>query len=151
MSEHLSDGETVNGKKEGPWTTFYANGNKRSEGAYKAGQRHGPWTYYHQTGGIDYTAEFNQGKNVGRTVSYYPNGNKECEGQFNEYRGKSSDGKKTGPWTYYAEDGKTVWRVITYKNGSRAQPDEHPLGRCPHCDKVRKTLADQCPDCGDDY
>ena len=27
----LSEGKTANGKKEGYWITYYANGNKRSE------------------------------------------------------------------------------------------------------------------------
>ena len=34
MSEHLSDGQMVDGKKEGYWTAYYANGNKRSEGTF---------------------------------------------------------------------------------------------------------------------
>ncbi len=32
-----------------------------------------------------------------------------------------------------AEDGRAVWRVITYKNGSRTKDDELPLGFCPKC------------------
>jgi antitoxin component YwqK of YwqJK toxin-antitoxin module len=44
MSEHLSDGQIINGKKEGDWVAYYANGNKKSEGAFKNGQKEGKWT-----------------------------------------------------------------------------------------------------------
>jgi ABC-type ATPase with predicted acetyltransferase domain len=51
----------------------------------------------------------------------------------------------------YAEDGKTIWRVITYKNGSRAKDDELPLGTCPNCDKVVESPEwETCPKCGAD-
>jgi hypothetical protein len=39
--------------------------------------------------------------------------------------GKYLDGEKYGVRiTYYAHDGETIWRKITYKRGSRTQPDE---------------------------
>ena len=46
----------------------------------------------------------------------------------------SADGRKEGVWLCYEEDGETIWRVITYKKGgSRAKPDEYPLGTCDVC------------------
>ena len=41
--------------------------------------------------------------------------NKNRPGNSTNYRGKGSDGRKTGTWTFYATDGETVWRRITYK------------------------------------
>lgn len=151
MAGPLEEGETTDGQKEGPWTTHYANGNKRSEGTYKNGLRHGDWTYYHKSGGVDHTVSFNEGKHVGDTVSYYEDGKLRQRGQYNEFRGKSTDGKKTGPWYFYAEDGKTLWRIITYKNGARSKKDEHPLGDCPECGTMRETVAETCPSCGEAY
>jgi antitoxin component YwqK of YwqJK toxin-antitoxin module len=151
MANALEEGKEVHGKKHGPWTVYYANGNKRSQGVYKEGQRHGDWNYYHKSGGVDYTVSFKEGKNIGSTVSYYEGGKLKQKGQYNEFRGKSTDGKKTGPWTFYAEDGKTVWRIITYKNGARAQADEHPLGHCTFCGKVRQTAKPECSFCGEEY
>lgn len=42
MSEYLDDGQIIDGKKEGYWITYYANGNKRSQGAYKDGKKRRP-------------------------------------------------------------------------------------------------------------
>ena len=70
-------------------------------------------------------------------------------GQCNTYAGKWSDGKKTGSWTYYAEDGETVWRVITYKNGSRTKEADMLLGSCPQCNHyVQSPEWEICPKCG---
>ena len=62
----------------------------------------------------------------------------------------SADGRKEGVWLYYEEDGETVWRIITYKKGgSRAKPDEYPLGTCDVCGEGRRsTGGDTCPKCG---
>ena len=57
--------------------------------------------------------------------------------------GKSYDGKKEGPFYNYEEDGKTMWLIITYKRGgSRAKPDEYPLGVCDVCGEVRRLAVD---------
>ena len=38
-------------------------------------------------------------------------------------------GKKEGAFYGYEDDGETVWHIVTYKKGgSRAKPDEYPLG-----------------------
>ena len=42
MANSLTTGEIVDGKKHGYWVTYYANGNKRSEGAYIHGEKDGP-------------------------------------------------------------------------------------------------------------
>ena len=59
-------------------------------------------------------------------------------------------GRKEGVWLCYEEDGETVWRIITYKKGgSRAKPDEYPLGTCDVCGEGRRsTGGDTCPKCG---
>tara|TARA_Y100000758_G_C15832379_1_gene342461 strand:+ start:413 stop:586 length:174 start_codon:yes stop_codon:yes gene_type:complete len=50
-----------------------------------------------------------------------------------------------------AEDGRAVWRVINYKNGSRTKYDELPLGSCPKCDMtVESETWEACPKCGAD-
>jgi rRNA maturation protein Nop10 len=43
-----------------------------------------------------------------------------------------------------------VWLIITYKRGgSRAKPDEYPLGVCDVCGEVRRLAwKDTCPKCG---
>ena len=44
MSEYLNDGQIIDGKKEGCWITYYANGNKRSRGHRRVVKRRGSGT-----------------------------------------------------------------------------------------------------------
>ena len=148
----VSDGETVNNRKEGLWITYYANENKRSEGSYKADVKEGKWIQYHQNGKKQSEGTFVDGVYAGKYISYHKNGKKNLEGLYYEYTGKSTDGKKVGEWKYFDTDGKTVWRVITYKRGARTKADDHPLGECVGCGKPRKSMVhDKCPSCGEIY
>ena len=115
---------TLKGKKHGLWITYYANGNKRSEGAYKHGEKHGPWTQYHKNGNIGSKAMFHEGHYTGLYQTFHDNGKLEREGLYNPIRGNSADGTKDGEWRSYQRDGKTVWRIITYKRVARACEDQ---------------------------
>ena len=106
----MADGKENNGKKEGKWTTFYANGNIRSEGTYKSGVKQGKWVQYHKNGKKKNEGVLVNGHYVGRYVSYYPNVKKRAPGgDYYEYTGKSTDGKKVGEWLFYDCDGKKKW------------------------------------------
>lgn len=124
--ESLATGgnRTADGAKDGPWLTYYADGTKRSEGAYRSGVKHGKWVQYHKNGNVASEATFHEGKYVGRYRAFHDNGKLEMEGTYNPIRGNSADGTKEGEFRYYNTDGKTCWRIITYKRGSRAKPDE---------------------------
>src|SRR5690606_1583737 len=39
-------GADGNYRRQGPWTYWYENGQKRAEGAYKDDKQEGPWTYW---------------------------------------------------------------------------------------------------------
>ena len=119
-----------------------------NEGKLKDGKKHGKWTRYHKDGSRAVVCHMND-IYTGEISAYWPDGTLKQTGQFNTYAGKWSDGKKTGHWTYYAEDGETVWRVITYKNGSRTKEDDMPLGSCPQCNHyVQSPEWEICPKCG---
>ena len=150
MAKSLADGEIVNGKKHGYWVTYYANGFKRSEGRYIAGEKEGLWIQYYKNGNKATEATFRDGKHEGEYIGYNENGNLGMKGFYPKHVGKSYDGRKEGAWYYYEEDGETVWRIITYKKGgSRAKPDEYPLGVCDVCGEGRRLKwKDTCPRCG---
>jgi antitoxin component YwqK of YwqJK toxin-antitoxin module len=112
------------GERHGRWVTFYADGAKRSEGTFDHGVKHGKWVLYWPNGKKQSVATFDHGKYTGKYVCYHVNGNKKWEGRYNPIRGDSADGTKDGVWKCYQSDGKTVWRIITYKRGSRTKPDE---------------------------
>lgn len=150
MANSLTTGEIVNGKKHGYWVTYYANGFKRSEGRYLAGKKEGLWIQYHKNGNKASEAFFRDGKYEGVYMAYHENGNLGMSGSYPKHVGKSYDGKKEGAWHWYEEDGETMWRIITYKKGgSRAKPDEYPLGVCDVCGEGKRLKwGDTCPRCG---
>lgn len=122
----MRNGEFVDGKKDGPWVSYYANGNKMSEGAYRRGEKEGRWMQYWSNGNVKSVADFVGGKFVGYYVCYYENGNKQWEGYYNPIRGNSADGTKEGAWLTYDPETGDVVRRITYRRGSRTKRDEAP-------------------------
>ena len=89
------------------------------EGDFKDGKKHGPWTLYYPNGNKKSEATFSEGKYVGLYTSFHPNGNRRWQGRYNEITGTSADGTKDGVWLDYAEDGETVKRRMTYKRGAK--------------------------------
>lgn len=120
----MEDGEIIDGKKEGRWVSYYANGNLQREGSYKNGKKDGLWIQYWPNGNKKSEATFVEGKYSGLYTSYHPNGKRCYQGRYNEFQGVPADGTKEGVWNDYADDGETVRRRITYHRGSRARPDE---------------------------
>ena len=108
MASHLEDIEYKNGKKHGPWVLYYADGGKRREGAFDIGKKTGKWVEYHRNGQPASINHYQENQLTGDHVAYYENGKRKQTGQFNEYRGKSTDGRKTGTWTFYATDAELI-------------------------------------------
>jgi antitoxin component YwqK of YwqJK toxin-antitoxin module len=106
--------------------TYYANGNKMSEGRYVNGKKEGLWILYWPNGNKKSEATFSEGKYTGLYTSYHENGKRRYQGRYNEIKGVSADGTKAGVWHVYEEDGETIHHKITYRRGSRAKPDEYP-------------------------
>jgi antitoxin component YwqK of YwqJK toxin-antitoxin module len=122
----MKDGEYVDGAKQGPWVTYFANGNKMSEGEYRKGQKDGPWILYHPNGQKKSVVSFVNGKYTGLYTSYHENGNRRWQGYYNESKGNSAGGTKDGVWHDYEKDGETVRRRMTYHRGRRTRNDEYP-------------------------
>ncbi len=151
MANSRTTGEMIDDKKHGKWITYYQNGMKRSEGNYAQGKKEGLWVHYHKNGNVESKASFSDGKYEGECITYHPNGNLRSCGVYPKHIGKSYDGKKEGAWYNYEEDGETVWLIVTYKKGgSRAKPDEYPLGVCHVCGEGRRlSWEGRCPKCGE--
>jgi antitoxin component YwqK of YwqJK toxin-antitoxin module len=64
--EGLQRGSFKDGKKDGPWVRYHANGQLRNKGTYKDGERDGPWVYYNEDGTVNeaYTGTFKDGVKV---------------------------------------------------------------------------------------
>ena len=120
----MTGGEYLDGEKHGVWITYYANGNKRSEGSYHRGKKEGLWLQFWPDGNKKSEGTFKNDKFTGLYTAYHENGHRAHQGHYNEYNGSSADGTKEGEWCYYEPDGETLWRKITYHRGSRTKPDE---------------------------
>ena len=48
----LEIGETINGQKQGKWTTYHINGTLESVGIYEKGEKTGKWIWYYDNGQI---------------------------------------------------------------------------------------------------
>lgn len=92
----LTNGTLV---REGPSIQWYANGRKRSEGAYVVDQRHGPWLYWFPTGGPEAQGTYASGVKEGTWTTYAAGGSRASEGQF-------VGGREHGIWTFWDESGE---------------------------------------------
>ena len=122
------------GREQGNWKEFHANGQLRSKGEYKNGKRIGDWVFYHPNGKQEQFGHYDEkGRTQGVWKWYYESGNLLREekyadgvlqGMMTEYsdtlsnlsgdgkvitKGLFQDGVKEGLWTYelgdYREDG----------------------------------------------
>ena len=82
--EGSNQGNIKNGKKEGPWLSYYSNGQLSSKGEYKNGDLEGPWLSYYSNGQLSSKGEYKNGDLEGPWVSYYSDGsvNEECTGTY---------------------------------------------------------------------
>lgn len=120
---------TGEGKKEGEWSYFNADGSVRSKGHFNNNLEQGSWRYFFKNGGTEQIGVYKNGKADGSWKWYYENGNLKREeeylggkeeGIYIEYdtlggiitSGSYFDGQREGEWYYksgdYSEKGKYV-------------------------------------------
>ena len=81
---------------------YYPNRTVYIEGGYKDGKREGEWKSWYDNGNQWSTGTFKAGVQVGITMTYHENGNLRYSGTYNE------NGKYTGEWKFYDENGKLL-------------------------------------------
>lgn len=116
-----SDGDFLEGKRNGKWKQYYPSGKISAEGVYENDEPTGIWNYYFEDGSVSAKGEFKGGKKNGYWNSFAPGGKIRSEanyvlgsGEYREYhlsgklkvKGKIENGKNHGIWNYYAEDGQ---------------------------------------------
>ena len=69
------EGSYKDGKKDGLWTDYYENGQKRSVETYKDGRKDGLYTYWHEDV-LMYEGTYKNGKEDGLWTRWYENGQK---------------------------------------------------------------------------
>ncbi len=93
-------GEFRNGYKNGIFTEFYTNGNKKSEGHFVNGIKKGLHSEWYENGKKNKEQNYVQGNLDGKSIEWYSNGQIKVEYLF------LSGGIKTGYYTSYFENGQ---------------------------------------------
>ena len=86
------------GPPDGPYETYYDNGQLEETGTLKDGCWDGPYETYHPNGQLESKRTYRDGDRDGLWETYYENGQLRNEGTY-------KDGEKCGEWL---EDGGTV-------------------------------------------
>ena len=60
----MEEGDYKDGKKDGLWTYWYENGQKKREENYKGDKRNGLWTWWDEDGNVTDTETYKNGKLV---------------------------------------------------------------------------------------
>lgn len=129
------------GRRQGPWTDFYANGQKRYEGQFKNDKCQGTFRYYDEQGNLKATNEFDKSGEKALNKTFAPNGRLIATGHY-------LNQKKDGEWKYFdketgqlllAEENKAGkvdgWsRIYNPNNGVLAEETQYvegvPEGQC---------------------
>ena len=103
--------------KDGPYKTYYENGQIEHEGIYEDGKAHGIWKSYYENGQLKSEGIYEDDKAYGIFKSYYENGQLQQEGIY-------EDGKAHGIWKSYYENGQLKSEGI-YKDDIKVGPWLH--------------------------
>jgi len=77
-------GKMKNGKKNGKWTEWYKNGQKKEEGTYKDGKEDGLDIGWYENGQKQLEETWKDGKEDGLVTQWYENGQKQLEGTWKD-------------------------------------------------------------------
>ena len=66
-------GQFKDGKKEGPWASYWSNGQLRGKGDYKDGKREGSWISYQSNGRLWKEGGYKEGERDGTWIIYQTN------------------------------------------------------------------------------
>ena len=98
----ISEGAINNiGALEGPWTEYFASGEKRAEGSYTNGRKEGDWTFYHKSGKVEQKGVYMDGLPQGTWQWFYEDGRTHRQELYRK-------GKEDGSSVEYDELGKVI-------------------------------------------
>ena len=98
------------GRRQGVWTDFYSNGQKRYEGQFKNGFCVGEFKYYDEQGRLKATNTFDKSGTKALNKSYAANGTLIATGYY-------VNQKKEGEWRYFSKDNGKLILVEENRNG----------------------------------
>jgi antitoxin component YwqK of YwqJK toxin-antitoxin module len=104
-----------NGVREGKWTFWHDNGQKKSEGYFKNGKEHGKWTAWYWNGNVQIEANGPRFNKNGSWVWRADGGQKKSEGSY-------KDDMRDGQWIWWQNNGKIKYEA-NYKDGQCIEGD----------------------------
>jgi len=106
-----SEGDYINGSKNGIWTFYYKDGKKQQIGKYKDEVPIGEWKWFYPNGNIRRIEYYRKGKLEGPQIEYDNQGNEIAKGDY-------YNGVREGDWFYHVGDYKEIGQyTLGYKNG----------------------------------
>jgi len=87
--------------RNGPWTSWFRNGQKQMEGRYAQEVPEGPFTWWYSNGQKAITGEYTAGKQTGNWTWWHENGQKKLGGTFEQ-------GVPVNKWTWWNENGRVT-------------------------------------------
>ena len=98
--EKITEGNYIDGKKEGLWKSYYSNGSLKSEITFRHGEKYGKAKIFFENGNIAEEGVWLIDKWVNKYKAYYQNGKLSYAWNYNEY------GTRSGYQKYFYENGK---------------------------------------------
>lgn len=98
------------GRRQGMWTDFYPNGQKRYEGQFKNDKCKGTFRYYDEQGNLQATNEFDKSGEKCLNKTYAPNGRVIATGYY-------INRKKEGEWKYFDKNSGQLLLTEDNKGG----------------------------------
>ena len=98
------------GRRQGMWTDFYPNGQKRYEGRFKNDKCKGTFRYYDEQGNLQATNEFDKSGERCLNKTYAPNGRVIATGYY-------INRKKEGEWKYFDKNSGQLLLTEDNKGG----------------------------------
>ena len=98
------------GRRQGAWTDFYPNGQKRYEGQFKNNKCKGTFCYYDEQGNLQATNEFDKSGEKCLNKTYAPNGRVIATGYY-------VNQKKEGEWKYFDRNSGQLLLLEDNKGG----------------------------------
>ena len=91
-------GTLIEGRQEGLWTYWRAEGGKQSEGTWHHDVQEGAWTWWHADGSVQHQGRYHAGRRDGAWRHYHAGGSLSASGAYVEDR-------QDGPWLYLDRSG----------------------------------------------
>ena len=110
--------------KHGYYKSFWQNGNRKEEGAFKEGKKDGTWTFFADSGTEKISEEVWEEGRLLHHATYYPNGNPRSESTYSDrgeatiYYYENGNKEREGAYKSGLEDGLWIWY---YENGNKKE------------------------------